>query len=345
MPKVTIEDIASKAGVSKTSVSFAFNNPERLSETTLKHILRVAEELGYNPDPIASNLKTGRTGCIGLLMPQPLPNVARNPHTLEFIEGIGEICHDSGTSLMLVPPLKGSLRRAIVRAAVDGFVTMGLEPFRRTIAVLQQRGVPFVTVDSDPTHGLPCVNVDDEKGAYHAMRYVLERHHRHIAILGIRSEHSGKYQDYTGLLRRRISGYVRALDEFGLSIDDRRVRLIECSVEAHEGERAFRSLWRPNGWQPTAVVAMADILLLGVLQAAHDLGLKVPGDISLMGFDDIEFSALAAPALTTIRQPTAEKGRVATRMLLDLIEGRVIPTEPIVLPVEFIERDSVAPVR
>ena len=104
MPKVTIEDIARKAGVSKTSVSFAFNNPERLSEATLKHILGVAEELGYNPDPIASNLKTGRTGCIGLLMPQPIPNVARNPHTLEFIEGIGEICHDAGTSLMLVPP-------------------------------------------------------------------------------------------------------------------------------------------------------------------------------------------------------------------------------------------------
>ena len=87
MPKVTIEDIAKKAGVSKTAVSFAFNNPDRLSETTLKHILKVAEELGYNPDPLASNLKTGRTGCIGLLMPQPIPTVALNPHTFEFVEG------------------------------------------------------------------------------------------------------------------------------------------------------------------------------------------------------------------------------------------------------------------
>jgi DNA-binding LacI/PurR family transcriptional regulator len=340
MPKVTIEDIARKAGVSKTSVSFAFNNPERLSEATLKHILKVAEELGYNPDPLASNLKTGRTGCIGLLMPQPIPAVCRNPHTFEFIEGIGEMCHEAGISLMLVPPLKGSLRRAIVRAAVDGFITMGLEPFRRTITVLQQRGVPFVTVDSDPTHGLTCVNLDDEKGAYIAMRYVLDHGHRQIAILGIRSEHSGKYQDYTGLLRRRINGYLRALDEFNLTIDDRHIRLIECSAEATEGYRAFRSLWR-SGWRPTAVAAMGDILLMGVLHAAQELNLKVPADLSLIGFDDIEISSMTTPPLTTIRQPTAEKGRLATRLLLDLMEGKIVESEHIVLPVEFIERASV----
>jgi DNA-binding LacI/PurR family transcriptional regulator len=344
MPKVTIDDIAKKAGVSKTSVSFAFNNPDRLSEATLKHILHVAEELGYNPDPLASNLKTGRTGCIGLLMPQPIPNVSRNPHTFEFVEGIGETCHEAGISLMLVPPLKGSLRRAIVRAAVDGFITMGLEPFRRTIVVLQQRGVPFVTVDSDPTHGLPCVNVDDEAGAHFAMRYILERGHRQIAILGMRSEHAGKYQDYTGLLRRRINGYLHALDEFGMSIDDRRIRLIECSAEAHEGYRAFRALWR-SGWRPTAVVAMGDVLLLGVIQAAQELGLRIPEDISLMGFDDIAFAALTTPPLTTIRQPTAEKGRVAAHLLLDLIEGKKINMEPMVLPVEFVERASICTLR
>ncbi len=340
MPKVTIEDIAKKAGVSKTAVSFAFNNPDRLSETTLKHILKVAEELGYNPDPLASNLKTGRTGCIGLLMPQPIPTVALNPHTFEFVEGIGETCHDAGISLMLVPPLKGSLRRAIVRAAVDGFITMGLEPFRRTITVLQQRGVPFVTVDSEPTHGLPCVNVEDEQGAYAAMRYILDHGHRQIAILGMRSEHYGKYSDYTGLLRRRINGYVRALEEQGLSIDDRHIRLIECTVEAGEGYRAFRSFWRTS-WHPTAIVAMADVLLYGVLRAVHELNLNIPDDLSLMGFDDISFSALTSPPLTTVRQPSAEKGRVAARLLLDLIEGKAVESEHIVLPVEFVERQSV----
>ena len=121
MPKVTIKDIAAKAGVSKTAVSFAFNKPDQLSEATLQRILAVAEELGYTPDPVASNLKTRQTGCIGLLVPQPLPLISRNPHMLAFIEGVGSTCHDAGLSLMLVPPLKGNLRRAIVRAAVDGF--------------------------------------------------------------------------------------------------------------------------------------------------------------------------------------------------------------------------------
>src|SRR3990172_2667162 len=150
MPKATIKDIAAKAGVSKTAVSFAFNKPEQLSEATLQHILAVAEELGYSPDPVASNLKTRQTGCIGLLVPQPLPAIARNPHMLAFIEGVGTTCHEAGLSLMLVPPLKGNLRRAIIRAAVDGFLTLGLETFKGTMMVLQQRGVPFVMVDSDP---------------------------------------------------------------------------------------------------------------------------------------------------------------------------------------------------
>jgi DNA-binding LacI/PurR family transcriptional regulator len=340
MAKVTIEDIAQKAGVSKTSVSFAFNNPDRLSEATLHHILKVAEELGYSPDPLASNLKTGRTGCIGLLMPQPIPLISRNPHTFEFIEGVGDVCYDAGIAVMMVPPLKGSLRRAIVRAAVDGFITMGMEPYRRTVTVLQQRGVPFVTVDSEPTLDVPAVNLDDERGAYIAMRYVLERGHRRIVILGLVSEHSGKFQEYTGLSRRRVDGYLRALREFGQTIDDRHVRLIECQVEPAEGYRAFRSFWRSN-WRPTAVVSMADVLLLGVLRGAQELGLRIPEDLSLVGFDDIGFSALTVPSLTTIHQPTVEKGRIAARMLMDLIEGRRLESEHVVLPVEFIERASV----
>ena len=177
------------------------------------------------------------------------------------------------------------------------------------------------------------------------MRYILDHGHRQIAILGMRSEHSGKYSDYTGLLRRRINGYVRALERVqGLSIDDRRIRLIECTVEAGEGYRAFRSFWR-TGWHPTAIVAMADMLLVACLRAIHELDLNMPDDLSLMGFDDIAFSALTSPPLTTVRQPSAEKGRVAARLLLDLIEGKAVESEHIVLPVEFVERQSVRTLR
>ncbi len=342
MRRVTIDDIAKRAGVSKTSVSFAFNNPERLSEATLNHVLKVAEELGYTPDPLASNLKTRRTGCIGLLLPQAIPVVASNPHNFEFVEGIGDVCNEAGLSLMLVPPLKGNLRRAIGRAAVDGFITLGLEPFRQTVKVLRQRGIPFVMVDSEPIPGIPCVNLDDERGAYLAMAHVLTRGHRQIAIIAIQSEHHGNYEQYTGLLRRRVTGYLRALDDHGLTIDGDCVRLIECKVQPGEGYRVFKTLWRQPE-RPTAIVAMADLLLLGVLRAARELGVRIPLDVSLVGYDDITFSRITTPPLTTVSQPTIEKGHTAARLLIDLIAGKPVASEHVLLPVELVERESVRP--
>jgi DNA-binding LacI/PurR family transcriptional regulator len=295
--------------------------------------------LGYSPDPVASNLKTRRTGCIGILIPQPIPPIARNPHTLDFLEGVGETCHDAGLSLMLIPPLKGNLRRAIVRAAVDGFLTMGLETFRGTMVVLQQRAMPFVMVDSEPTPGIPCVNIDDEAGAYAAMAYTLNMGHRHIAILGIRSGHHGNYREYVGTLQRRINGYLRALEEEGLTIDTHNVHLAECDCEAEGGYEAFQTLWHGR-WKPTAIVAMADIIAIGVLHAARDLRIQIPDDVSLIGYDDIAASRLTYPALTTVRQPTFEKGRIAARLLVDLIGGQPVESEHVILPVELVERDS-----
>jgi len=226
-----------------------------------------------------------------------------------------------------------------VRAAVDGFLTIGLETFRGTMVVLQQRGVPFVMVDSDPTPGIPCVNIDDEAGAYAAMSYALNLGHRQIAILGIRSGHHGNYREYVGTLQRRISGYLRALEEIGLGIDSHNVRLIECECEAEGGYAAFQALWHGR-WKPTAVVAMADIIAIGVLYAARDLGVHIPEEVSLIGYDDLTPSRLTCPALTTVRQPTIEKGRVAARLLIDLVEGQPVESEHIVLPVELVQRES-----
>ena len=214
MARINIKDIAERAGVSKTAVSFAFNNPERLPETRVRQILQIAEEMGYTPDPVARTLSTGRTGTIGILIPQPIPEIIRNPFMPEFLEGVGEICTEASLSLMIVPPLKGSIQRAVTNAAVDGFLTLGLEEYKATMAVLRQRGVPYVTVDSDPIDGVPAVNVDDENGAQAVMQHVLEAGHRQITILGIRSGKLGHYEEYAGTLRHRIDGYLSALSRW-----------------------------------------------------------------------------------------------------------------------------------
>lgn len=339
MTRVNIKDIAQKAGVSKTAVSFAFNNPSRLSEATVQQILAIAEEMGYSPDPVARSMSTGRTGTIGLLLPQPMPEIVRNPYFPEFLEGIGEVCTHAGLSLMLVSPMKGSMRRAIVNAAVDGFLTLGLEEYKATMVVLRQRGVPFVTVDSDPIEGVPAINVDDAGGACQAMRHVLAMGHRQIAILPIRSGKQGHYREYVGTLGARMHGYLQALEEYGLNVNGRSVRLVECTSSETGGMEGFQSLWKSRH-RPTAIVAMSDIIAIGAIKAAFAAGLQVPRDLSVIGFDDITLASLIQPPLTTVAQPSREKGEIAARELVKLLESNLEPLHQ-VLPTRLVERATV----
>lgn len=345
MARVTIKEIAERAGVSKAAVSFAFNNPEQLSGATVERIMQVARDLGYRPHPVASNLKTRRTGCIGLLVPQTLPEIAQNPHLLALMEGIGKVCHPHGLSLMVIPPFKGNLHDAVARAAVDGFLTLGLETFRETMRVIQERDIPFVMVDSDPVEGISCVNTDDEMGAYLAMTHVLEAGHRQIMILGIESDMGGDYTQYTGTLKRRMDGYLRGLDEANLTLDDEHICLMECDCSIEGGASIFHYLWETNH-RPTAIVAMADVIAIGVLEAANALGLNVPQDLSLVGYDDLDLTHIICPPLTTIRQPSAQKGYTAATLLVDIMNNEDEPDfRHITLPVELVERKSVSWVR
>jgi alanine racemase len=340
MARVNISDIAKKAGVSKTSVSFAYNNPERLSQATVEHIFEVAEELGYTPNPLARNLTIGRTGTIGLLVPQPIPEIIRNPFLPEFLEGIGEVCTREGLSLMIVPPLKGSMRRAVENAAVDGFITLGLEEYKATMMVLRQRGVPFVTVDSDPIEGASSVNIDDESGAAAGMRYLLEAGHRDITILAIRSGVQGRIEEYHGTLRLRMNGYLSALEKFGLTLDRHKIKLLECNSTQSGGQAAFREIWK-NKKHPGAIIAMSDIIAIGVMEAAAEMGVSIPGELSVVGFDDIPLARLVNPPLTTISQPLNEKGRLAAELLLHTTLEKSEPRQHI-LPTTLVIRKSVS---
>lgn len=340
MTKVNISDIAKKAGVSKTAVSFAFNNPGRLPKSTVEHILKIADDLGYIPNPVARSMTSGRTGTIGVLVPQPIPEIIRNPFIPEFLEGIGEACTAEGLSLMIVPPLKGSMRRAIENAAVDGFITLGLEEFKATMMVLRQRGVPFVTVDSDPIEGAPAVNVDDESGARAAMQHVLAAGHREIAIVAIRSGAKGNYKEYHGTLKLRMNGYLAALEEFGLALDHRKIRLIECVNTEKGGRAGFDTLWKARRC-PTAVVAMSDIIAIGIIAEASEAGVRIPEELSVVGFDDIPLAKLVCPPLTTIAQPLTEKGRLAAELLLKSISGKGEPAR-YMLQTSLVVRKSVA---
>jgi alanine racemase len=341
MPKITISDIARRAAVSKTAVSFAFNDPSRLPAETVQRILEAADELGYIPNPVARSLTSKRTGNIGLLFPQPLSYMLANPYTTELQRGVGLVCDRSGYNMLLVSPLMGSLSRAVSNAVVDGFLTIGLEHDKPTIELLDRRGVPYVMVDSDPYAAVGCVNIDDDEGAYLAMRHVLEHGHRRIAILGIESGKHGQFEDYVGTLQRRVSGYRKALAEAGLDIDGQQISLVECGCTFSGGADGFTQCWR--ALRPTAIVAMADVQAVGAIDAARGAQVRIPEQLSVVGFDDLPIAAFSHPPLTTVHQPIHEKGEYAASLLLDIISGSAEAAQR-VFPTWLVERSSVATV-
>ncbi len=337
VPRVTIAEVASAAGVSKTAVSFAFNAPEKLGQATLERIQVVATELGYTPHPTARALSTRRSGSIGLLIPQGLETVFANPFINQLIQGLGEVCEQHDLTLLLVPPLNGSLEEAIRRAPVDGFISLGLSASDRALETLDRAGVPAVLVDSDASPGHPAVNVDDAAGAEAAARHILQLGHRHLTLVVLPPARFQK--GLTAVAQRRLAGYEAALAEAAAPAPE----MIRAEATVAAGAQAFRALtWGPA--HSTAVLAMSDMVAIGLMAAAREARLDVPGDLSVVGYDDVPMAAWTTPALTTVRQPTVVKARLAAHLLIALLEGREVAS-PALLATELVVRGTTAPVR
>jgi DNA-binding LacI/PurR family transcriptional regulator len=330
--RVTISDVATAAGVSKTAVSFAFNNPERLGAATLERVLGVAQDLGYTPHPAARALSMRRSGTIGVLIPQRISTVFANPFASELIQGLGEQCEEHDLTLLLVPPLDGSLEGAIRQASVDGFISLGLSPDDHALEVLDRLGIPTVLVDSDGSGNHPVVNVDDEAGAAAAARHLLALGHKKIAVL-VLPPARGQLK-YTPTAARRLAGYERAIDEAGAP----EPHAVVAGISPSAGARAFEAL--PKGRaRPTGVLAMSDMTAIGVMSAAQAAGIRVPDELSVVGYDDVPASSWTNPPLTTVRQPIVEKGRLAARLLVQLMKGKAVDS-PSPLHTSLVVRSS-----
>jgi DNA-binding LacI/PurR family transcriptional regulator len=333
--RVTIADVAGAAGVSKTAVSFAFNNPERLGQATLERVLGVAQDLGYTPHPAARALSMRRSGTIGVLIPQRLSTVFANPFLSELIQGLGELCEEHDLTLLLVPPLNGSLEGAIRQASVDGFISLGLSPDDGALDVLDRIGIPTVLVDSEDSPSHPTVNVDDAGGARAAAGHLLELGHRQLAILVLPPARAQAHSTPTAT--RRLAGYRAAISEAGVPA----AHSVIAGISVAAGARAFDSL--PKGpRRPTGVLAMSDMVAIGVIAAAQATGFRVPDDLSVVGFDDLPASAWTNPPLTTVRQPIVEKGRLAARLLIQRMKGKPVES-PAPLKTSLVVRGSTGP--
>jgi alanine racemase len=313
-----IADVARAAGVSKTAVSFAFNTPSRLNRETAARIREIADALGYRPHPVARMLGQRRTGAIGILTPQALSVAFRNPFFATFAEGVAVATEASGYTLHFVSPVRGSLARAIGRAAVDGVVAVGLSARHPEVEAILRAGLPVVLVDSSPLAGHRSIVVDDAGGARAAAEHLVALGHRRFLVLGVEAAAAASGEDPDGVVGRRLAGYRSGLAAAGIELAPDLVVVGPATVDG--GRRAFLDAWK-QGARPTATLAMSDAMAIGAMRAVRDLGLSVPDDVSVVGFDDLDLAAFSDPALTTVHQPIREKAEAAARLLVSLIDG------------------------
>ena len=338
--RARIADVAREAGVSKTAVSFAFNSPDRLAPETASRILDVADSLGYRPHPVARMLTQRQTHTLGVLTPQALSVIFSNPYFGAFSEGVALAAEHDGYALHFISPLHGSLARAMGRATVDGVVAVGLSARHPEVEQIRAAGLPLVMVDSTALPDQPGVQVNDEGGAEAAAEHLLSLGHRSVLVTGIEPPESGELMDEDGVMARRLRGYQAAFTDRGVELRPEAVIVAPATIEG--GIMALRRAWE-DGLRPSAVLAMSDAMAIGVLRAARELGLRVPEDLSVVGFDDIDISQHTNPPLTTVHQPIRQKGESAVRLLLSVVERRDPTPEQLRLETRLVVRGSTGP--
>jgi DNA-binding LacI/PurR family transcriptional regulator len=305
-------------------------------------IREVADHLGYRPHPVARMLTQRQTLTIGVLTPQALGVMFSNPFFGAFSEGVALAAEEHGYGLHFISPLHGSLERAMSRATVDGVVAIGLSDGHPEVELIRRAHVPIVLVDSTalPEHG--SIEVDDLGGARAAAEHLAALGHRDGVVLGVEPAAPGG-PDPDGVTARRLRGYREAFAAVGAQIDDDRVRIGLASVDG--GIALLGRAWA-DGFRPTAVLAMSDAMAIGAMRALRDLGIDIPGDVSVVGFDDIDLAPHVDPPLTTVHQPIRRKGEEAVRLLLSVIELRdLAKPEHRRLETRLIVRASTGPVR
>ena len=314
-----IADVAREAGVSKTAVSFAFNNPDRLAPETATRIRAVADELGYRPHPVARMLSQRQTLTIGVLTPQALSVIFSNPFFGAFSEGVALVAEEFGYGLYFISPLHGSLARAMSRATVDGVVAIGLSDDHPEVEQIRRAGLPMVLVDSTalPEHG--SIEIDDVGGARAAAEHLIGLGHRDVLVIGVEPPAPAVGLDPDGVMGRRLRGYRDAFAAVDVVLPVEGLIIGPATIDG--GMAAMQRAWE-DGLRPTAVLAMSDVMAIGAMRALRELGQRVPQDVSVVGFDDIDLAPHVDPPLTTVHQPIRRKGEEAVRLLLTVVERR-----------------------
>jgi DNA-binding LacI/PurR family transcriptional regulator len=325
---ITIGDIARRAGVGRGTVSRVLNNRPNVDPATRARVQAVIDELDFVPSTAARRLSLGRSQTVGVVVP-----FLTRPSTVERLRGIESALVAVGLDMMAMNVESSTRRDAILREIarperIDGLILVSISPHEDELARISQTGLPVVLVDAHHRQ-LPRVVTDDVGGGRLAAAHLLELGHRRLGFVGDVPRPGFGFASS----RLRLRGVEQALRAAGLTIAEEDIGLAEHG-RAPARESAEALLARPS--RPTAIVAASDTEAMGVLQAAAGLGLSVPGDLSVVGYDDIEAADFLG--LTTVRQPLFETGERAVRRLVARIAGTDEGPLRDVLPVSLVVR-------
>lgn len=333
----TIREVAERAGVSISTVSnVLYGKRGYYSPETAKRVWAAVQKLGYRPNHIARSLARRRTFTLGVAIEQQLANVSHNFYFGVLLDGILQQSSERDYQVKIIRVRPDAPERTIDHiedGSVEGVLAVALSVGSFLLDHLMHSSVPAVLAGTIPPNvRLPCVDIDDLAATYEAVKWLISLGHRRIGIItGFMSHWSA---------RRREQGYLMALREAGLTPNS--AWRYEGGYLLSEGEAGMRYLLRADP-RPTAVVCGNDQVAMGALRVLREAGIRVPDEMSLIGFDDMEGSALTEPPLTTIRQPVFDIGFRATELLIQQIESGQRVEQRILLPTELVVRATVAP--
>lgn len=328
----TLEDVARLAGVSTATVSRCLNSPDRVIEDTRRRVMEAVNTLGYSPNFGARALASRRTNTIGAIIP-----TMENAIFARGIQAFQEELRNRGYTLLVAsssyrPEIEEEQIRTLVARGADGLLLIGHQRAESVYDFLEKQGVPALIAWAYRGDArVPAVGFDNEAAMRMIAELVIEKGHRRIGIISAPMQHNDRAS-------ARVEGIKAAAEAHGIPADS--LQIVECPYGIETGAEALSELMgRPV--RPTAVMCGNDVLAVGAVMRAREMGLSVPGDVSVTGFDDIDIARVAYPALTTMHVPHQEMGRKAAELLLAMVLEQERPTS-VLLDTQIRTRDSLA---
>jgi len=343
----TLAAVAAHAGVSPSTASLAFSGSGPVSDATKERVLEAARELNYaGPDPRARSLRRGRSGIIGVVLEERVSDAFSDPIKIAMLDGLSERVGEIGAAVLILTDAAGGTAGqavTVVDAPMDAAVLIGCGPrLDETISTLRNRGIPVVSIEGYPGEGVLEIAQDNREATARGARYLRDLGHRRAAVVTLPVDRGTR-----GIIAPEIiasSTSRTAVDRLAgaREVFPDAVAVAAGGSRVEEGDRAARQLLDvPEAQRPTAIIAQSDLLAAGVIRAAGELGIRVPEDLSVLGFDGVRVDGLWPNDLTTLVQPAVEKGRAAGRAVVTMLAGET--AEPVAFTSELHIGNTTAP--